>query len=154
MLVLSVLSSYLGLPEKLCNSHVTVDCGILLHRCAQLDLTADDSDEGGFFYNEEEAMNGIGADGRAAMLDHLDSLLDDTDAHDLEEVRDQIGRGHTVECSCTMCTAVLISRCLECHAVCVCVSLCVWNRGGGVSELLRLTVSLHVSNLTSWFALS
>ena len=32
-------------------------------------------------------MNGIGADGRAAMLNHLDSLLDETDANDLEEVR-------------------------------------------------------------------
>ena len=32
-------------------------------------------------------MNGIGADGRAAMLNHLDSLLDDSNANDLEEVR-------------------------------------------------------------------
>lgn len=47
---------------------------------------ADDSEDEGFYYNEEEALNGIGADGRAAMLDHLDSLLDDTDAHDLDEV--------------------------------------------------------------------
>ena len=61
------------------------------------DVTVDDSDEGGFFYNEEEAMNGIGADGQAAMLDHLDSLLDDTDAHDLEEVRGQDGRQHSVK---------------------------------------------------------
>lgn len=59
--------------------------------CSALCLTCvwpnvGDSDDEGFYYNEEEALDGIGADGRAAMLNHLDSLLDATDPEDLEEV--------------------------------------------------------------------
>jgi len=48
--------------------------------------SADDSDGGEFFYNEDEVLNGVGAENRAALLDHFDAMLDDSDQHELEEV--------------------------------------------------------------------
>lgn len=31
-------------------------------------------------------MNGVGAENRAALLDHFDAMLDDSDQHELAEV--------------------------------------------------------------------
>ena len=45
----------------------------------------DGSDEG-FFYDEAAALEGAGADGRAQMLDHLDSLLQMPRADELDSV--------------------------------------------------------------------
>jgi hypothetical protein len=47
---------------------------------------ADDSDGGEFFYNKDEVLNGVGAEHRAALLDHFDAVLNDSDQHELEEV--------------------------------------------------------------------
>ena len=49
-------------------------------------LHADGSEEGDFFYNEEEVLNGIGAENRAALLERYDALLDDSEQPDLDEV--------------------------------------------------------------------
>lgn len=49
-------------------------------------LHADDSEEGDFFYNEEEVLNGIGAENRAALLERYDALLDESEQPELEEV--------------------------------------------------------------------
>lgn len=47
---------------------------------------ADDSEEGDFFYDEEEVLNGIGAENRAALLDRYDAMLDDAEQPDPQEV--------------------------------------------------------------------
>lgn len=49
-------------------------------------LGADESEEGDFFYNEEEVLNGVGAENRAALLERYDAMLDDSEQLDLEEV--------------------------------------------------------------------
>ena len=48
---------------------------------------ADDSEEGDFFYNEEEVLNGVGAADRAALLDRYDAMLGDSEQPELEEVQ-------------------------------------------------------------------
>ncbi|KAL0021602.1 hypothetical protein WJX79_003100 [Trebouxia sp. C0005] len=60
-----------------------------LCQCAALNpdpVDEDDSDGGEFFYNEDEVLNGVGAENRAALLDHFDAMLDDSDQHELEEL--------------------------------------------------------------------
>ena len=49
-------------------------------------LSADDSEEGDFFYNKEEVLNGVGAENRAALLERYDAMLDDSEQPELEEV--------------------------------------------------------------------
>ena len=41
---------------------------------------------GEFYYNEEEVLSGAGAEARAAMLDHYDSLLQMPTAGELDEL--------------------------------------------------------------------
>ena len=48
--------------------------------------SADESDGGDFFYNQDEVLNGVGAENRAALLDRYDAMLQGTEEHDLEEV--------------------------------------------------------------------
>ena len=48
--------------------------------------SADESDGGDFFYNEDEVLNGAGAENRAALLDRYDAMLERSEQHDLEEV--------------------------------------------------------------------
>lgn len=49
-------------------------------------LHADDSEEGDLYYNEEEVLNGIGAENRAALLERYDAMLDDSEQPELEQV--------------------------------------------------------------------
>ena len=66
--------------------------------CAAMNPDSDDEDDeegagggmmggaGEFYYNEEEVLSGAGAVGRAAMLDHYDSLLQMPTAGELDEL--------------------------------------------------------------------
>lgn len=49
-------------------------------------LGADESEDGDFFYNEEEVLHAAGAETRAALLERYDAMLDDSEQPDLEEV--------------------------------------------------------------------
>ena len=49
-------------------------------------MSADESEEGDFFYNEEEVLNGVGAGNRAALLERYDAMLDGSEQPELEEV--------------------------------------------------------------------
>lgn len=69
-------------------------------------LRADDSDEGDFFYNEEEVLNGIGAENRAALLERYDALLEESEQPELEEVHSPcciVQQCNVCTCSCTCC---------------------------------------------------
>lgn len=48
-------------------------------------LGADESEEGDFFYNEEEVLNGVGGENRAALLERYDAMLEDSEQPELEE---------------------------------------------------------------------
>ena len=48
-------------------------------------LGVDESKEGDFFYNEEEVLNGVGGENRAALLECYDAMLEDSEQPELEE---------------------------------------------------------------------
>ena len=56
------------------------------HTLFKTSLGTDESEEGDFFYNEEEVLNGVGAENRAALLERYDAMLDDPEQPELEEV--------------------------------------------------------------------
>lgn len=42
-------------------------------------MSAVDSEDGDFFYDEEEVLNGVGAENRAALLERYDAMLGDSE---------------------------------------------------------------------------
>lgn len=63
-----------------------------LCQCAALNPDSaddDDSEEGDLYYNEEEVLNGIGAENRAALLERYDAMLDDSEQPELEQLTEE-----------------------------------------------------------------
>lgn len=58
-----------------------------LCQCAALNpdpVDEEDSDGGDFYYNEDEVLNGVGAENRAALLDRYDAMLEGSEEHEHE----------------------------------------------------------------------
>ena len=79
------MSVLLGWSCYACRSVVSasLDLRAAFSKCI---MFVDDSEDGDFYYNEEEVLNGVGADTRAALLDRYDAMLDDSEQPELEEV--------------------------------------------------------------------
>lgn len=87
----SVLTQYSHTLPLHCALHTTCyylswpQCHAYCPSC-KWDLFTDESEEGDFFYDEEEVLNGVGAENRAALLQRYDAMLDDSEQPEFEEV--------------------------------------------------------------------
>lgn len=77
--------------SRVCQLYVTCHFHLVAHvhandSSSEHEFVADDSEEGDFFYNDEEVLNGVGAADRAALLNRYDAMLGDSEQPELEEV--------------------------------------------------------------------
>ena len=77
-------------------------------------LNAGEDPEPELFFDQQEVLSGAGADARAAMLEHFDTLLDEPDSDQVEEVRSQAGTALHAVHRCFDCVPGSSPSCSAC----------------------------------------